>query len=64
MQIELSRHELETVLKCVKAHITTLSAVIIKDTSAFSDLCYNHRKDCEEIYKKLSDKVKDHKNEN
>ena len=64
MQIELSAQELETVLRCVKAHITTLNAVIIKDTSAFSDLCDNHRKECEEIYKKLSDKVKDHKNEN
>ena len=64
MQIELSAQELETVLRCVKAHITTLNAVIIKDTSAFSDLCDNHRKECEEIYKKLSDKVKDLKNEN
>lgn len=64
MQIELSAQEIETVLKCVKAHITTLNVVISKDTSAFSDLCDNHRKDCEEIYKKLSDKVKDHKNEN
>ena len=61
MQIELSKHELETVLKCVKAHITTLNAVMIKDTSGIFD---SHRKDCEEIYKKLSDKVKDHKNEN
>lgn len=64
MQVELSAQELETVLRCVKAHITTLNAVIVKDTSAFSDLCDNHRKECEEIYKKLSDKVKDHKNEN
>ena len=61
MQIELSAQELETVLKCVKAHITTLSAVMVKDTSGLFD---NHRKECEDIYKKLSDKVKDHKNEN
>lgn len=56
MQIELSKHELETVLKCVKAHLTTLSAVMIKDTSGLFD---NHKKDCEEIYKKLSDTLKD-----
>ena len=61
MQIELSKHELETVLKCVKAHITTLSAVMIKDTSGLFD---GHRKDCEDIYKKLSDTLEDHKNEN
>lgn len=35
MQVELSKQEIETVLKCVKAHITTLNAVISKDTSAF-----------------------------
>ena len=64
MQIELSAQEIETILKCVKAHITTLNAVISKDTSAFSDLCDNHRKDCEEIYKKLSNTIKDQKNEN
>lgn len=64
MQIELSAQEIETALRCIKAHITTLNAVISKDTSAFSDLCDNHRKECEEIYKKLSDKVKDHKNDN
>lgn len=61
MQVELSAQEIETVLKCVKAHLTTLSAVMVKDTSGLFD---NHKKDCEEIYKKLSDKVKDHKNEN
>lgn len=61
MQIELSAQEIETVLRCVKAHLTTLTAVMIKDTSGLFD---NHKKDCEEIYKKLSDKVKDHKNEN
>lgn len=61
MQIELSAQELETVLRCVKAHLTTLSAVMIKDTSGIFD---SHRKDCEEIYKKLSDTLKDHKNEN
>ena len=48
MQVELSEQEIETILKCVKAHITTLNAVISKDTSAFSDLCDNHRKDCED----------------
>lgn len=59
MQVELSAQEIETVLRCVKAHITTLNAVIVKDTSAFSDLCDNHRKECEDIYKKLSDTLKD-----
>ena len=59
MQVELSAQEIETVLRCVKAHITTLNAVIIKDTSAFSDLCDNHRKECEDIYKKISDTLKD-----
>ena len=64
MKVELSENEIGMILKCVKAHITTLNAVISKDTSAFSDLCDNPRKDCEEIYKKISDKVKDQKNEN
>jgi hypothetical protein len=61
MQIELSAQEIETVLRCVKAHITTLSAVMVKDTSGLFD---NHKKDCEEIYKKLSDTVKDQQNDN
>ena len=59
MQVELSAQEIETALRCIKAHITTLNAVISKDTSAFSDLCDNHRKECEDIYKKISDKLKD-----
>ncbi len=61
MNVELSAQELETVLKCVKAHITTLSAVMVKDTTGLFD---NHRKDCEEIYKKLSNTLEDYKNEN
>ena len=61
MQIELSEKEIETALRCIKAHITTLSAVMIKDTSGMFN---THTEECEKLYKKLSNTLKDHKNEN
>lgn len=48
MKVELSRQELEIILRCVTAHRITLTAIKNDPTWIFDD----QKKYCEKIYKK------------
>ena len=59
MQIELSNKEIETILTALLVELGHLNQAIEKDTSTFRPMFEDNQKDCNEIYNKLYNKLKD-----